>query len=183
MKYIIRRKELPKFFTREEKDDGIISAESGDKVITCSGEVEFRRKFKSYKMFTKADRSSFRYWFAHWCSYQVVALNNGIWRPKYLLHDIEKPWLKLWYRGDYKKVQSFHRLHNCHHLEYGLTRGWDKMDWQALVIDWECCAYSKLESQLDARETLEYEVARDKWKAYEEIIRRGVEPILNKLGL
>lgn len=120
--------------------------------------------YKNFSMFTKQDRSSFKYWFAHWCGFQLTALNLGIWKPKYLLHDIEKPWLKLFW--DYKKVQKWHRTHNNHHLEYGLKHGWDKIDWEALMIDWECCGLSKQEAQLDARETLEYEIHRDKWKPY-----------------
>ena len=46
-------------------------------------------------MFSKSERSSFKYWFAHWCAYNMTALNLGMWKPKYLLHDIEKPWLML----------------------------------------------------------------------------------------
>ena len=46
-------------------------------------------------MFTKEERSGFKYWFAHWCAFQMTALNLKCWRPKYLLHDIEKPWLSL----------------------------------------------------------------------------------------
>ena len=129
-------------------------------------ENEVLEKYKTCQMFTKADRSSFKYWFAHWCGFQLTALNLGIWKPKYLLHDIEKPWLKLLWKGDYKRVQKWHRTHNKHHLEYGLEHGWDAIDWEALMIDWECCGLSKQEAQLDARETLNYEIHRDKWKPY-----------------
>ena len=51
-------------------------------------EDEVLEKYKTCQMFTKADRSSFKYWFAHWCGFQLTALNLGIWKPKYLLHDI-----------------------------------------------------------------------------------------------
>jgi len=139
--------------------------------------------YKSFEMFTKQDRSSFKYWFAHWCGFQLTALNLGIWKPKYLLHDIEKPWLKLLWRGDYKKVQAWHRTHNNHHLEYGLKYGWDAIDWEALMIDWECCGLSKQEAQLDARETLEYEISRDKWKDHSEEIVKHLLPILDKYNL
>ena len=134
-------------------------------------------------MFTKQDRSSFKYWFAHWCGYQLTALNLGIWKPKYLLHDAEKPWLKLLWRGDYKKVQTWHRTHNRHHLEYGLKHGWDTIDWEALMIDWECCGLSKQEAQLDARETLAYEIKRDKWKPYANEISNHLEKYLNLYNL
>ena len=140
-------------------------------------------KYKSFDMFTKEDRSSFKYWFAHWCGFQLTALNLGIWKPKYLLHDIEKPWLKIFWKGDYKRVQNWHRTHNRHHLEYGLNHGWDNIDWEALMIDWECCGLTKQEAQLDARETLEYEINRDKWKPYADQISNHLEPLLNKYNL
>ena len=140
-------------------------------------------KYKSFDMFTKEDRSSFKYWFAHWCGFQLIALNLGIWKPKYLLHDIEKPWLKLLWGGDYKRVQKWHRTHNRHHLEYGLEHGWDAIDWEALMIDWECCGLSKQEAQLDARETLEYEIQREKWKPYANEISSHLEKYLNLYNL
>lgn len=146
-------------------------------------EDEVLEKYKTCQMFTKADRSSFKYWFAHWCGFQLTALNLGIWKPKYLLHDIEKPWLKLLWKGDYKRVQKWHRTHNKHHLEYGLKHGWDAIDWEALMIDWECCGLSKQEAQLDARETLEYEINRDKWKPYAKEIKSRLEQYLNRYNM
>lgn len=146
-------------------------------------EDEVLEKYKTCQMFTKADRSSFKYWFAHWCGFQLTALNLGIWKPKYLLHDIEKPWLKLLWKGDYKRVQKWHRTHNKHHLEYGLKHGWNAIDWEALMIDWECCGLSKQEAQLDARETLEYEINRDKWKPYAKEIEGRLEQYLNRYNM
>lgn len=146
-------------------------------------EDEVLEKYKTCQMFTKADRSSFKYWFAHWCGFQLTALNLGIWKPKYLLHDIEKPWLKLLWKGDYKRVQKWHRTHNKHHLEYGLKHGWNAIDWKALMIDWECCGLSKQEAQLDARETLEYEISRDKWKPYAKEIKSRLEQYLNRYNM
>ena len=140
-------------------------------------------EYKNFSMFTKQDRSSFKYWFAHWCGFQLTALNLKIWKPKYLLHDIEKPWLKLLWRGDYKRVQKWHRTHNKHHLEYGLEHGWDAIDWEALMIDWECCGLSKQEAQLDARETLAYEIEREKWKPYAKEISKHLEAYLNLYNL
>ena len=146
-------------------------------------EDEVLEKYKTCQMFTKADRSSFKYWFAHWCGFQLTAFNLGIWKPKYLLHDIEKPWLKLLWKGDYKRVQKWHRTHNKHHLEYGLKHGWNAIDWEALMIDWECCGLSKQEAQLDARETLEYEINRDKWKPYAKEIKSRLEQYLNRYNM
>lgn len=89
-------------------------------------------------MFSKSERSSFKYWFAHWCAYNMTALNLGMWKPKYLLHDIEKPWLMLLWK-DYNKVQYWHRTHNNHHIEYP-----GKKDYEAMLIDWECSRFTKL---------------------------------------
>jgi hypothetical protein len=85
------------------------------------------------------------------------------WKFKYLFHDFEKPWMKLFMK--YKSVQKWHREHNKHHLEYGLKHGWDNVDWEALIIDWECSRLSKTEAQLDAYETMNYEL-NNKWKDY-----------------
>jgi hypothetical protein len=140
------------------------------------------KDFTTFKMFGKAYRSHFSYWFAHWCAFQMTALNFGIWKPKYLLHDIEKPW-KLLISRDYSKVQESHRKNHKHHTEYGLEHGWDKMDWEAAVIDWECSRFTKQAAQMDARETLEALVSKPKWHPYEKIIREGVEPILYRHGI
>lgn len=106
-------------------------------------------------MFSKEERSSFPYWFAHVCAFNMTALNLKSWRLKYLFHDFEKPWMKLWYKGDYKKVQQFHRKHNSHHVEYWLNNG--GADLEAMAIDWECSRFTKKAGQLNAAETLEME--------------------------
>ena len=46
-------------------------------------------------MFDKTERSSFKYWFAHWCSFNMVTLNQKCWKFKYLFHDMKKPFFKL----------------------------------------------------------------------------------------
>ena len=148
----------------DQKQYWIVIDEHGRYYCLYSSFDDIMKDYKSFSMFTKNDRSSFKYWFAHWCGFQLTALNLGIWKPKYLLHDIEKPWLKLFW--NYDKVQKWHRTRNNHHLEYGLKHGWDKIDWEALMIDWECCGLSKQEAQLDARETLSYEIQKEKWKPY-----------------
>lgn len=143
---------------------------------------ELYAKYTSFKMFDRDDRSSFKYWFAHWCGFQITALNLGIWKFKYLFHDIEKPWLKLMWK-DYDHVQKWHREHNSHHLEYGLKHGFDKIDWVALMIDWECSALSKRQSQMDAREAMDYELEKDKWKPYAEVIRSYYNPVIERYNL
>lgn len=129
-------------------------------------------------MFSKDERSCFAYWFAHWCAFQMTALNLHSWKVKYLFHDIEKPWLKLFW-GDYKKVQSFHRNHNKHHLTYFFKN--KKGDWEAMVIDWECSRFTKSAAPMNARETMEYECK--KYPEYEKDIKENIEPVLKKFGL
>lgn len=98
-------------------------------------------------MFDKSERSTFKYWFAHWCAYQLTALNLKAWKFKYLFHDIEKPWLRILFRGDYSKVRKYHREHSKHHLQY---KG--KKDYTAMVIDWECSRLTKDFSPYTAHE-------------------------------
>lgn len=167
---------------------GQLLAKKNSWILTQKGEVfvfeseeAIHKEFQRINGFGKEERSSFPYWFAHWCAYQMTALVLGAWKPRFLLHDFEKPWLKL--VMPYKKLQARHRRKSAHHLEYGLLHGWEELDAEALVIDWECCRFTKTKAQLDARQTLEYEVSRDKWKRYEKEIRSAIEPVLVKFGL
>ena len=140
----------------------------------------------NFKKFDKEDRSSFSYWWNHWLSYNMVAWNLGVWHPKYLLHDIEKPWLKLLWK-DYKKVQNWHRHHNSHHIFYGRMHGLNKIDWLAAIIDWECSHYTKNACPRNAREEVDYMLYNDIDSKYtedeREEIRRNCYPILKYLGL
>ena len=128
-------------------------------------------------MFTKEERSTFPYWFAHWCAFNLTALNLRIWKFKYLFHDIEKPWLKLFLK-DYTKVQKIHRLTNRHHLEYMGKKG---IDCEALIIDWECSHYTKQKSQLKCREEVLRKInARH---PQSEFLQNKIIPLLDKLNL
>lgn len=135
----------------------------------------------NYSMFGENDKSSFPYWFAHWCAFQLCALNLKIWKFKYLFHDCEKPWMRLFM--PYKKIQKWHRNHNSHHLEYGLIHGFDKIDWEALMIDWECSQMSKKQCPLNCREEMENKLSEEKWQPYEKEIRSYLEKLLNKYML
>lgn len=142
---------------------------------------EIMKDYRNFSMFDENEKSTFKYWFAHWCAFQLTALNLKIWKFKYLFHDIEKPWLKLFWT--YKKVQKWHRKHNRHHLEYGLEHGWDAIDWEALMIDWECSQLSKKQCPLNCREEMENKLSEEKWKPYEQEIKKFLLPLLNKLFL
>lgn len=113
-------------------------------------------------------KSSFKYWFAHWCAFNMTAINLGCWKPRFLRHDIEKPWLFLILR-DYNKVKKIHRMFSKHHMENDLQK-----DLLAMVIDWECSKFTKPDAQLNARETMD--------KYYPEY-KEYLEPVLEKLNL
>lgn len=115
--------------------------------------------------FTKDDRSSFPYWFAHWCAFNMTALNLKVWRPKYLLHDIEKPWLRIFM--SYKKVQKLHNKHRKHHLLHYFITG--KADWREMIIDWECCRFTKQMCPLDAVEEF-----KRVFKQFEDFFMEGI---------
>jgi hypothetical protein len=137
-----------------------------------------------FKKFTVEQKSTFSYWFYHWLAFNYTAWKLGVWKPKWLLHDIEKPWLKLIW-GDYKKVQKWHKHHNKHHIFSGRHYGLNKVDWLAAVIDWECGHYTKYACPRNAREEVDYLLTQtDKYTDYErEEIRKNCYPILDYLGL
>jgi hypothetical protein len=146
--------------------------------------INYDKWLNKLHKFDKKDRSSFPYWLSHWAAYNLVALKLGVWKPKWLLHDIEKPWLKLIWR-DYKRVQKWHKHHNKHHIFSGRRYGLNKVDWLAAVLDWESSRYSKNSALLTARQ--ETEAILKERKKYtddeREEIRKNVLPILNYLGL
>ena len=127
-------------------------------------------------MFTKDERSSFKYWFAHWCAFQMTALNLKCWKFKYLFHDIEKPWLKLFLT--YDQVQNIHRTLNNHHLQYKYP---NRIDWEAMVIDWECSRFTKKAAPLTARETMMMKIRKD--PSLKHILLTNMLPILDKLKI
>jgi len=129
----------------------------------------------TYRKFTKAERSSFPYWFAHWRAYNNTAKDCGSWHLKYIIHDFEKPFLRLFM--DYKKVQKIHRCIAPHHIEY-VIKYWKHVhniqntehDYQAaliyvlthftpdiegMIIDWECSRFTKASEPLNAIEEWE----------------------------
>ena len=139
----------------------------------------------SFKKFEKKERSSFSYWYNHWKAYNYVAWKLGVWKVKYLFHDMEKPWLKLVW-GDYQRVKKWHREHNDHHIAYGRLHGLNKMDWLAAIIDWECSRYTKIAAPRTARQEVMAMLSDDNvnYSPNEKIeIRKNCLPILNMLGL
>lgn len=133
-----------------------------------------------FKTFDKKDRSSFSYWYMHWKAFNLTAYFLGAWKFKYLFHDFEKPWLKLFW--PYEKVQAFHRKHANHHVQYA----GDDFDWEAMVIDWECSRFTKSAAQLNAADTLVEEMKRlepGTGKYQQTWLYNHVTPVLKKFGL
>ena len=128
-------------------------------------------------MFDEKEKSTFKYWFAHWCAYQMTALNCKAWKLKYLFHDIEKPWLELLWK-DHKRVKTWHRNHNTHHIEYPGKR---KKDYEAMMIDWECSRFTKTFRVRGAREELDRKYLDLKIMTDSEYLY--CKEILNKFGL
>lgn len=95
--------------------------------------------------------NNFQYWFAHWCAFNMTAMNMGVWKFHHLFHDIEKPWLGIFLA--YGKVHKRHISKSKHHIEYYRLHG--ECNWTDLVIDWECSQFTKEKGKLTAREFLE----------------------------
>lgn len=135
------------------------------------------------KKFTKAERSGWRYFWAHWCAFQMVAITLHIWKFKYLFHDWYKPWLKM-FGMPYEKIQRLHRYHSNHHIEYLLSKNNPKkFDWDALIIDWECSQYTKENCPRNARDEMDYvlrTIQNDECKYY---LNMYMRKRLDDLGL
>jgi hypothetical protein len=109
--------------------------------------------------FSKSEHSTFKYWFAHWCAYNMTALVLHAWHPRYLLHDIEKPWMKFFM--PYTVMKEKHRSHSRHHYQY--RGGVTGIDYEGMIIDWESAKLTKADSQMNAREYFEANKQRFRW--------------------
>lgn len=123
------------------------------------------------KLFDVSQKSTFNYWFHHWYWYNRIAKEWGVWKFKYLFHDIEKPFLKLFL--PYAKVKQIHRTHNRHYLAYPDK---SKIDWIALIIDWECSHHSKLSQPMNSWSYAQYMIKNR--PEYADLIKYNVIPIL-----
>lgn len=139
--------------------------------------IDLSNKYR-FKKFSKEQRGSFTYWYYHWKAFNLTAFRLGCWKFKYLFHDIEKPWLMLLWRS-YIRVQYYHRAHSNHHLEYEYK---DKIDWEAVVIDWESSQYTKFACPRNAYHELCY-IETETDPNYYKFIKDNMIPILIKLGL
>lgn len=136
------------------------------------------------KKFGKKERSSWRYFWAHWCAFQMVAITLGVWKFRYLFHDWYKPWLKM-FGMKYKKIQKFHRYNSDHHIEYFEHHdNPHRFDWDELIVDWECSQYTKEACPRNAREEMEWVISNnvnDTYLIY--VLNTYMRPKLKELGL
>lgn len=138
-------------------------------------------------LFEKSERSTFAYWFAHVCAFNMVAIKCNHWRFKYLFHDFWKPWLRLFL--PYEKVQKIHRKMSNHHLDkltdedFLVSGNYVLFDWYAAIIDWECSRYTKASAQKTAYETIPYEVEKFKDYFVREFVRNKLINTCKELRL
>lgn len=143
-------------------------------------------------MFTEDQKSTFKYWAAHNAAYNMTALNLGIWKPKYLFHDWEKPWMLLIGKAlhavgllkqePYEWVRQWHRTHRKHHHQYfkapTLSRNGRMPNAIEMILDWECSRLTKESSPMNA-----YQYFQAKRHKMPEIVQYWVEVELKHLGL
>lgn len=136
------------------------------------------------RKFTKDERSTWPYFWAHWMAFQMTAINLRVWKFKYLFHDWYKPWLKM-FGVSYKKIQKFHKTQSNHHLEHlDICSNPHKFDWEELIIDWECSQYTKEACPRNAREEMEFYLSNnleDRYIKY--CLDKFMRPKLDQLGL
>lgn len=129
------------------------------------------------KLYQESEKSTFKYWFAHWRAFNLTAMLLSVWKFRFLFHDIEKPFLMFIWR-DYPRVRAFHRTHARHHWAY---KGKKPYDYLGMVIDWECSRFSKADAQMDAFETYHYDLV--KYPEHTKELQEEVYPILKELNL
>ena len=116
-------------------------------------------------------KDNFVYWFAHWCAFNMTAINHKCWRFNHLFHDMEKPFLLMFMSDD--KVRKFHRANNAHHLEY--KNG--AKDYISMAVDWECARFTKEDKPLSARQL--YDKIKDKLTDFD---KSQLEYVFDKFG-
>ena len=69
-------------------------------------------------------------------------------------------------------------------MEYHINNGFKNIDWEAMVIDNECCRFTKLQAQMTARQWYDYVKESDRYNAEEiEEMIKNYATILDKWGL
>lgn len=143
---------------------------------------------QTMRKFAKHERSTWAYYWAHWCAFQMVAINLRIWKFKYLFHDWYKPWLKM-LGMNYNKIQRIHRYNSNHHIEWFEDlcehngKSLEAFDLDALIIDWECSQYTKENCPRNARQEMEYVCNTTELVPLRVFLRKCMSTRLDELGL
>lgn len=132
-----------------------------------------------FKKFDKDKRGGFLYTFYHWLAFNYTAKKLKCWKIRFLLHDIEKPWLMLLWR-DYDKVQKWHRRNRKHHIEYHNP---SEYDYLGMVIDWECSHLTKIGKEENAVETYKNIIDSNFPRYEKEMLSVNIPLILHELDL
>lgn len=138
--------------------------------------IDYNKLLGKLKKFPPSQKSTFPYWWNHLIAYNLIAMKWGVWRFKYLFHDIDKPFLRLFL--PYSKVRKIHRKYHRHHLAY---RNQKKIIWIEMLIDNECGMFTKYDSPLTAREFCNKLINDGHYMA--DRIKNEALPILDKLGV
>lgn len=90
------------------------------------------------------------YTMKHWLAYQKTGVKLGLWKPRHLLHDLDKV-IMLCLGVEVKKASRLHRSWSSHHEDKNgvITVVVDA------VIDWECARLTKPDKPMNAVETAE----------------------------
>ncbi len=139
-------------------------------------------------MFTADQKAGFSYTIAHALAYNATALSLGCWKPKYIFHDWEKPWMMLIAKyilrkkEPYKWVREWHRTHRRHHVQYyrPATMNHDGRHISPIetIIDWECSRFTKESSPETA-----YEYYMRKHPEFPTVIQEQLKSVLKQLNL
>ena len=143
-------------------------------------------------MFTLEQRGTFKYTLAHVLAYNSVAISLGVWRPKYLFHDWEKPWMLMFAKGlkksgllkqePYEWVRAWHKTHRKHHRQYyvpaTMLHSGRMPNVREMIIDWECSRFTKSIFKRTA-----YEYYRHKQAEISMVLQFAIEQELKTLGL
>jgi len=146
--------------------------------------MDYDKKLNSLRKFDEKDKAGFIYTYYHWLAYQLVAKKLGVWKWRYLTHDVEKPFLKILL--GLQSMRKWHKHNRKHHLFYGRKHGVENIDYDAAVIDWEASRYTKNAAPYNAREEAGIIIANENNKYTKEEIEVFKEKIyksLDKLGL
>lgn len=90
-----------------------------------------------------------KYSFTHIIALNKLAFQLKVWKPRFLLHDVDKLILYTFLSTD--KVSKIHRAKSIHHIQNGTIK-----DPLQAVLDWESARFTKKDKPLSARDFYHY---------------------------